>query len=75
MKKVAAARDDLNKQRMEEDTTNGFEADKEAFDEVVMKFETNNKRNYRVHEQLQRGPGGLQQHQQQQEEAQQARGQ
>ena len=42
MKKVAAARDNLHKQRMEEDTTNGFEADKDAFDEVVMKFETNN---------------------------------
>ena len=46
MMKLVATRKDLNEQRMKEDTTEGFEADKEAFDEVVMKFKTNNKINY-----------------------------
>ena len=39
MMKVVATREALNEQRMKDDTTDGFEADKEAFDEVLMKFD------------------------------------
>ena len=46
MKELAASRDYLNKQRMEEDITRGFSSDKDTFNEVVEKFKSNNKQNY-----------------------------
>ena len=46
MKKLAAIQEDLMKQQLEEDTTNGFEVDKDMFNEVLEKFRSNNKRNY-----------------------------
>ena len=46
MKKLAAIQEDLMKQQLEEDTTNGFEVDKDMFNEVLEKFISNNKRNY-----------------------------
>ena len=42
MKKVATAREDINKHRMEENITDGFIVDKDTFDEVVKKFKSNN---------------------------------
>ena len=44
MKKVGAVREEVIKQRKEEDTSNGFEPDKDTYDEIVNKFQLNRKK-------------------------------
>ena len=46
MKKVDVIREEVIKQRKEEDTSNGLEPDKDTYDEVVNKFKLNRNKSY-----------------------------